>query len=212
MIRLCYRPTALFHFKRLDATNKGALTLPMPTPYAVRVALLAVADNPAASFVAVKAKTVAVRPPRIVVVNPCWVKILTPKRSDEKATWSNPDAPAEYKTTMSLREYAYIPGDGSSDFHIYLDSLDGIEELPPRVNYFGKRGSFVQFVGWDEADLPPEPEGGLTFELEDFDPKATWDKVSVYTTSRPPRASFEQRAEPELTVRGVRSTLYQFAP
>lgn len=210
MIRLHYRPTALFHFKRHDATNKAALTLPMPTPYAVRTAFLAVADDPAASFEAVRKKTVVVRPPRQVVVNPCWVKILTPRRSDEE--WDNPDAPAEYKTTMSLREYAHIPSDGSSDLHVYIDSLDGIEELPPRVNYFGKRGSFVQFVGQDEAEPSPEPTEGLPFDLDDYSGKATWDAVNVYTPKRPPREAFTQRALPTLTVRGVRHTLYQFEP
>ena len=210
MIRLRYRPTALFHFKRHDATNKAALTLPMPTPYAVRTAFLAVADDPAASFAAVKAKTVVVRPPRRIVVNPCWVKVLTPRRSDEE--WDNPAATAEYKTTMSLREYAHIPGDGSSDLHVYVDSLDGIEELPPRVNYFGKRGSFVQFVGYDEADPPAEPDEGLAFGLDDYGAKATWDSVNVYTPKRPARAPFVQRAQPSLTVRGVHHTLYQFEP
>lgn len=210
MIRLHYRPTALFHFKRLDATNKAALTLPMPTPYAVRTAFLAVADDPATSFEAVKEKTILVRPPRQVVVNPCWVKILTPRRSDEE--WDNPDAPAEYKTTMSLREYAHIPGDGSSDLHIFVDSLDSIEELPPRVNYFGKRGSFVQFVGQDEADPPPEPSEGMAFELDDYTDMATWDAVNVYTPMRPQRETCTQRAQPTLTVRGVRHTLYQFEP
>lgn len=60
MIRLIYRPTALFHFKRLDATNKGALTLPMPTPYAVRCAFLARSGDPEAYFDAVKEKEMIV--------------------------------------------------------------------------------------------------------------------------------------------------------
>ncbi|MBA2670634.1 MAG: hypothetical protein H0U67_09710 [Gemmatimonadetes bacterium] len=212
MIRLHYRPTALFHFKRLDATNKGALTLPMPTPYAVRAAFLAVSDDPAATFPAVKEKRIVVRPPASIVVNPCWVKILDLKRGEaaERRKWDNPEATAEYQRTMSLREYAFIPGDGSADLHIYFDSLDGIEDLPPRVNYFGKRGSFVQYTGHDEADPPLEPEEGLVFELEDFSENASWDRVNVYSGNRPPRERFTQRAQPALTVRGVKHTLYRF--
>ncbi len=212
MIRLHYRPTALFHFKRLDATNKGALTLPMPTPYAVRAAFLAVSDDPAATFAAVKEKRIIVRPPACIIVNPCWVKILDLKRGEavERRKWNNPEATAEYQRTMSLREYAFIPGDGSADLHIYLDSLDGIEDLPPRINYFGKRGSFVQYVGVDEADLPPEPEEGLVFELEDFTENATWDRVNVYSGNRPPRERFTQRAQPVLMIQGVKHTLYRF--
>lgn len=208
MIRLLYRPTALFHFKRLDATNKGALTLPMPTPYAVRSALLSVSDDPAAAFDAVRAKRIVLRPPPLLVINPCWVKILDLRRSDE--LWDNDEATAEYKTTMSLREYAFIPGDGSADLSIFIDSLEGIETLPPRINYFGKRGSFVQFVGQDEADPSPEPDEGLHFEMEDFGPKATWERVNVYSGATPPRERFTQRVLPTLTIRGVKHTLYRY--
>ena len=215
MIRLHYRSTALFHFKRLDATNKGALTLPMPTPYAVRAAFLAVSDDPEAAFEAVRAKQVIVEPPTWVVINPCWVKILDLKRTSkaERKRWDNPEATAEYQQTMSLREYAYMPSEGSADLRIYFDSLDGIEDLPPRINYFGKRGSFVQYVGQDEAEPHEGGAGenqGLRFELEDFGEKATWDRVNVYTKARPDRERFEQRHHPTLTVRGVRHTLYKF--
>jgi hypothetical protein len=213
MIRLTYRPTALFHFKRLDATNKGALTLPMPTPYAVRCAFLAVSDDPEAVFDAVKEKEVLVRPAGTVIVNPCWVKILDLKRTSSKARekWDNPDAPAEYQHTMSLREYAYLPGDGSADLYVYVDSLDGIEHLPPRVNYFGKRGSFVQFAGLDEGvDRPEFPDDGLAYELDDFSDSATWEKVNVYNATRHPRTRFTQHHRPTLSVQGVGHTLYRF--
>lgn len=214
MIKLSYRPTALFHFKRLDATNKGALTLPMPTPYAVRCAFLAQSGDPEGYFEAVKEKQLIVTPPGTIVINPCWVKILDRKRSSKAARkkWDNPKATSEYQQTMSLREYAYIPGDGSADFHIYLDSLDGMEELPPRVNYFGKRGSFVQYVGQEEAEPPDLPDDeGLVFELEDFSDTATWERVNVYNGKRHPRERFEQRVEPSFTVQGVQHTLYQFS-
>lgn len=212
MIRLHYRPTALFHFKRLDATNKGALTLPMPTPYAVRSALLAVSDDPSAAFEAVKEKRIQVAPPANLVINPCWVKILDLKRGEkaERVKWDNPAAPAEYQQTMSLREYAFIPADGSSDLFIYIDSLTGIEDLPPRINYFGKRGSFVQYMGQDEIEAPKEPAEGIIFELEDFAENATWERVNVYSGARPPRERFPQRSQPVLTVRGVKHTFYRF--
>lgn len=213
MIRLNYRPTALFHFKRLDATNKGALTLPMPTPYAVRCAFLAASDDPESVFDAVKEKELIVEPPGTIVINPCWVKILDRKRTYKREEkWDNPEAPSEYQKTMSLREYAYIPGDGRSDFGVYLNSLDGVEHLVPRVNYFGKRGSFVQYVGKDEEVEPPEfpEEEGLAFELEDFSDNATWEKVNVYNGKRHPRERFTRKVKPEITIQGVEHTLYKF--
>lgn len=213
MICLKYRPTALFHFKRLDATNKGALTLPMPTPYAVRCAFLASSEDPKSVFDAVKEKELIVEPPGTIVINPCWVKILDRKRTYKREEkWDNPEAPSEYQKTMSLREYAYIPGDGRADFEIYLDSLDGIEHLVPRVNYFGKRGSFVQYVGKDEGVDPPglPDEEGMAFELGDFSENATWERVNVYNGRRHPRERFTQRVEPELTIQAVEHTLYKF--
>lgn len=210
MIRLRYRPTSLFHFKRLDSTNKGALTLPMPTPYAVRTALLAVSDDPEAIFDIIKSKKIVVAPPAEVVYNPCWVKIMDLKRSEFRNQWNNPDATAEYQSTMSLREYAYIPGDGSADLFIYVDSLEGIEELPPRINYFGKRGSFVQLIEIEKNHAPYVPLEGMECFLQDFSEKATWENVNVYTSKKSVREKFSQLIEPKLVIRGVKHTYYKF--
>jgi len=200
MIQLRYRSTSLFHFKRIDATNKGALTLPMPTPYAVRSALLAVSDDPEAVFDNVKSKTIIVKPPAEIVHNPCWVKILDLKRSEFRAQWDKPEATAEYQSTMSLREYAYIPADGSSDLMIYIDSLEGIEDLPARINYFGKRGSFVQFIGKEDNVDPYIPLEGMECILQDFSKKATWENVNVYTSKKSVRERYSQVIEPSLVV------------
>ena len=208
MIKLRYRSTSLFHFKRLDATNKGALTLLMPTPYAFRSALLAVSDDPAEVFELVKAKQIIVAPPAQIVINPCWIKILDLKRSEFRKQWNNPEATAEYQSTMSMREYAYIPGDGTADFSVFIDSLDGIEDLPARINYFGKRGSFVQYIGQEEADPPVLPAEGMEYTLEDFSENATWEAVDIYSSKKPPRERFTQYVQPKLTIRGVRHTLY----
>jgi hypothetical protein len=98
---------------------------------------------------------------------PTFAKRMTGDASTTHCTWDNADAPAEYQRTMSMREYAYIPGDGSADLSIYVDSLDGIETLPMRVNHFGKRGSFVQFAGLeDDVARPETPDGGLAFEMD----------------------------------------------
>lgn len=210
MIQLRYRSTSLFHFKRIDSTNKGALTLPMPTPYAVRCALLAVSDDPEAIFNSVKSKKIIVTPPLEIVHNPCWVKILDLKRSEFRAQWDKPEATAEYQSTMSLREYAYIPADGSSDLMIYIDSLEGIEDLPARINYFGKRGSFVQFIGKEDNVDPHIPLEGMECILQDFSKKATWENVNVYTSKKSVRERYLQIIEPSLVVRGVKHTYYKF--
>jgi hypothetical protein len=111
---------------------------------------------------------------------------------------------------MSLREYTYIPGDGSADLYIYIDSLDGIEELPARVNYFGKRGSFVQYVDQDEMEKPDLDQSGLPFELEDFSERAKWETVNIYSGNKPPRKRFKQYAQPTMTIHGVKHTLYKY--
>lgn len=210
VICLKYRSTSLFHFKRLDATNKAAITLPMPTPYAFRTALLAVSDDPERTFKHVNEKKISIFPPKQVVINPTWARILDLKRSEFRAQWNNPEATAEYQTTMSLREYAYIPSDGTSDLCIYIDSLEGIEDLPARINYFGKRGSFVQYVGQELVALPSLPDGGFAFELEDYSAKATWEAVNVYKDKKEPRETFIQYAQPSMVVRGVEYVMYQF--
>ena len=137
-----YHPVTLFSLKLGEATSTGAKTLLVPTPFAIRTALLdvairtqGVAAGPTA-FKTIKDLRLAMRPPERVVVTNLFAKVLKPQRSDK------PDRKEAMQPTIAFREYVHL--EGSLELALAGDesALTIIEPLLAQVNYFGKRGSF----------------------------------------------------------------------
>jgi len=206
-----YRPVTLFSLRLGEATSTGAKTLLVPTPFAIRTALLdaairtqGVAAGPAA-FEAIKGLRLAMRPPSQVVVTNLFAKVLKPQRSDK------PGRKGAMQPTIAFREYAHL--EGSLELALTGDeaSLTTVRPLLAQVNYFGKRGSFFQLI------VPPEPveaasdepppgftllegayinEGqitgrgpqafplGLMQLMDDWGSGLTYDKVNVYDPAK----------------------------
>jgi hypothetical protein len=144
-----YEATTLFTLKAATATASGGRTLLVPTPFALKMALLDIAcrlegqDEAAAVWDGWLGKlSVALRPPEEVVVNNTFIKVLKPRRNPAEA--GSIDA-GYFQRTITYREYVHY----GSAFGIAL-------ELSPQVdterligwlcciNYLGKRGGFVQ--------------------------------------------------------------------
>ena len=141
-----YCPVTLFSLKLGEATSTGAKTLLVPTPFAIRTALLdaairtqGVAAGPAA-FEAIKGLRLALRPPERVVVTSLFAKVLKPQRSDK------PGRKGAMQRTIAFREYAHLKGSLELALTGDESAMTAIEPLLAQVNYFGKRGSFFQFV------------------------------------------------------------------
>jgi len=149
-----YQPVTLFSFRSGLATSSGAKTLFLPTPFAIRTALLDVAirtEGLAAGhriFDAIKRLSIAVRPPERVMVTNLFAKILKPTRKDE------PDEPMD--RSIAFREYAQLGGTLALAFGMAEAWVTELQALLVQVNYFGKRGCFFQLMGVPEEldDLP----------------------------------------------------------
>jgi hypothetical protein len=202
-----YQPVTLFSLRLGEATSTGAKTLLVPTPFAIRTALLdvairtqGIAAGPAA-FEVIKGLHLAMRPPERVVVTNLFAKVLKPQRSDK------PGREGATQTTIAFREYAHLAG----SLHLALAgdqaSLTVVEPLLAQVNYFGKRGSLFQLMAPPGAvttaddDAPPgftllegvylnegqfagpRPQTfplGLVQLMDDWGPGLTYNKVNVY--------------------------------
>src|SRR6266542_3258808 len=76
-----YRPTAPFSLRLTTATSSGGKTLLVPTPYAVKLALVdatirvGTVERGRALFDVLKGRVIRLRPPEHVVVNNTFVKI-----------------------------------------------------------------------------------------------------------------------------------------
>lgn len=150
---ISYSPTSFFSLRMTHATSKGGKTLLVPTPYAIKIAFIDAcfrmfnkneAINKAkAVFDIVKGMEIRMRPPAYCVVQNTFVKVKQEER----------DAPQGiYAPTIAYREFCYFKG----DLDIAIDTtvlsagqISELIELAMRVNYFGKRGSFMQFLRWE---------------------------------------------------------------
>ncbi len=154
-----YRPVSLFSLKHGEATSTGGKSLLIPTPFAVRTALvdaairvLGVEEGPVA-FEHIRALHLALRPPDRAAVSGLFAKILKPER--------DPARGRPVQSTITFREYVYFQGDLGLAFGGPEGALDFIEPLLPHVTYLGKRGSFFQLAHRPavvETDGTP-PEG-----------------------------------------------------
>ena len=199
------RPASLFSFRSGIATSSGAKTLFLPTPFAIRTALLDTAIRTKgvaagrAAFDWIKQLSIAVRPPERVVVTNLFAKILKPTRKEE--------AEEAMDRTIAFREYAQLEGIMALAFNVAEEYLHDLTMLLVQVNYFGKRGCFFQMIRAPQRveDLPmgfipmdgvyiqdnqikgPGPQAfvpGLIQMMDDWGESLTFDKVNIYTDEK----------------------------
>lgn len=156
-----YQATSLFSLKPATATASGGRTLLVPTPYAVKMALLDVAcrligqPQAAAEWDAwLGTSQVALRPAGQVVVNNTFIRVLREKRlSAKKGSEAREKEIAEARVngnypmnrTIAYREYAYLEGDFGIALSVESEAQAAlVRRWFAHINYLGKRGSFVQ--------------------------------------------------------------------
>lgn len=193
-----YQPTALFSLKPAWATSSGGKSLLIPTPYAVKMALLDAACRTAGVAVAKEAwpwlrdLTVALRPPKRVVVTNLFTRILKPRRTPAKPGTQHAGPLGK---TIGFREYVYFDEPLGIALGQTLTDLACLEGWLLQINYLGKRGGFVQLLDppTPAEMLPPEfivvdgdptrsfPANGIIQQLDDCDPSLTFEKANIYS-------------------------------
>src|SRR5436309_2493830 len=142
-------PVSLFSLRMTHATSKGGKTLFVPTPYAVKMALIDACFRSAESdaeqqarriFDFVKWSEVRVLPPEHCVVHNTFIKVLDYDREGDEGP---------FKSTIAYREFAFFRGEMHVAIGVNGLAPHGQQEISDlfwRVNTFGKRGSFWQCV------------------------------------------------------------------
>lgn len=160
-----YQPTNLFSLKESNSTNSGAKSLLIPSPYSIKMALINQAitidgkeileEKKSKEFTFIKDAKIEYRVLGSFCVNNCFVTIQSLRDGT-------------YRGKPSFREYIYL----SDNIEIIFDVNDEeakqyLQKYLHRINYFGKRGCFFQFVGY--RDNPSEPNV-KEFDVSDFTP------------------------------------------
>lgn len=143
-----FTPVSLFSLRMTHTTSSGGKTLFVPTPYAVKIALLDVGyriggrENALQVFEMIKGRDIKFKPPEHLIVNHTFVKI---KRRPKKVILDSP-----YVSTIAFREFCFFEGNLEIAIGVKglsKEELQFLSFLMAHINYFGKRGGFFQYKG-----------------------------------------------------------------
>ncbi len=167
-----YRPVGLFSLRQSQSTSSGGRTLLCPTPYAFKLAVTDAAFRAGglawgpAVFTDLCHRRVRFRPPARAVVTNTFVKIKREKKE--------PDPREPYISSIGFREFCFFEGDLEVAVEVAglpVTCYDRLVTVLRHVNYFGKRGSFFQYL---EHGMTPTLPSGFTAavpsELSQVDP------------------------------------------
>lgn len=213
-IVFAYRPTALFSLKMSRATSTVGKTLLIPTPYAVKMAFVDAAlrygltNEPEQLVRELATLQVRIGAPSHACVTGTIQRVRQQTRAEDR---KKDRRVPYYRTTIALREIvsysgllrvAFSRGKSSSKF------LDLLAHTAPAINYFGKRGSFMQYLGSEERtelDLSftarvEMAHGSSSTKhqlaiLDDFGPGATFDALNSFTPTQMKRGVHREFVE-----------------
>jgi hypothetical protein len=204
-----YAPVSLFSLRSAYATSKGGKTLLVPTPYAVKMALIDACfraypaqDAEAAArnvFNLIKAQPVRIKPPKECIVQNTFLRILQQARDAEDTEGSS----GPFTRTIAYREFVFFQGEMEIAIGTDESFASQLQLLLTHINYFGKRGSQWQFLGCSNHQgklpagfslIPDEIENypldivgryRITEYLDDFGPKLCaakdgFERISTY--------------------------------
>ncbi len=218
-----FAPTSLFSLKASMATSSVGKTLLVPTPYSIKMALVDAAfrsgwGGDIGGLVEDLAETrIAIGVPEHAAVTHTIVKIRQERRPDKGEP--KPSL-TPYLTAVAYREFVYLHGEWRWAFDLATmaeRTASAIVSLLPVVNYIGKRGSFVQYLGVSRvAQLDTSFTQPHLAILDDFGPEANLDVLNSYSAT-PIRRDKHRKFVKTLVPMGVVNTgpgftQYQAAP
>lgn len=194
-----YYTTSLFSLKPSWATSSGGKSLLLPTPFAIKMALLDAAcrsegvANAKRAWSTISPLQIALRGPARIVVSNTFTKILKPKRG-ESVEGSADFGPMQ--KSIGFREYVYH--DGKIAFGLKIadaDTASSISDWLLQISYLGKRGGFLQlssppdlvdslpsdFVIINQVHTSAIPINGVVQPMDDTGDKVSFEKVNIYS-------------------------------
>ena len=194
-----YEATTLFSLKPATATVSGGKTLLVPTPFAIKMALLDVVCRLEGQASGERiwdrwlaGLRVALRPAEAVVVNHTVIKLLKPRRHPARPGTQHA---GYFQQTISYREYAQLVGSLGIALEADQDAETGrLAQWLLRINYLGKRGSFFQLQAAPRAsealpagfivvsrDMDTMSLDALLTQLDDVGEGLTFARANIYS-------------------------------
>lgn len=190
-----YQPTTFFSLRPALSTSSGGQTLVVPTPFALKMALLDVAirgwglEQTVAWFPILRDLQVAIAPPDRLIINHTFIKIQRlkkniPKELDDRELFTPLNATIAFRAFVQFggnMQIAVTPGAGlateskSKKSQVVATTPPPLAALLAQLSYLGKRGGFFQLQTQptEVETLPEYPDGrfvrltnSLSFRLD----------------------------------------------
>ncbi|OCR00155.1 hypothetical protein BCD67_20995 [Oscillatoriales cyanobacterium USR001] len=228
-LTVSYQPVSLFSLKRSDATSMAARSNLVPTPYAIKMALLKVLleaeglthstnfdDWIKCEFAWIRDLQIFLQPPQRLVVNRNGYKLRYYDQTADKADKNKPTLAIQ--DGFVFREWVYLEG----NLQICCgptSQLNELEKLLSQINYFGKRGCFFQYLP-EATERTPNPQfqpslsQSFTVQpMDDLGANTTFNKINPFSTTKA-QLDKDRMIQPgflplELTASSARYDLYQ---
>jgi hypothetical protein len=205
-----YLPVSFFSLKPAGATSSGGKTLLIPTPFAIKMALLSAAIQSRGLkegerlFPFLRDSALYLEPPAEILVMKSFSKIrreLKDKANAEKALRARERKEYPLGPTIAYREYVSYTG----MFHLACLCSDDsplaslLPALLMQINYLGKRGGFLQitepphttseqpaghFIALTETAPQAFERDGTLQMLDDCGPQLTFARANIYDAAR----------------------------
>lgn len=195
-----YQPTALFSLKDSNSTNSAAKSLFLPSPYTIKMAILNQAitcggelkffEEPnSEKFEFIKECKIdyhLAEGSNFCVTN-SFVKILKPKRNGEG-----------FMQTVTFREYVFLSHPLEIIFEVNSENAKSfLKKYLYRINYFGKRGCFFQFLKYSDSPNPSNVVSlndnllieGIFQNYDDFTNETEFKNANTYSSNSAKRIS-----------------------
>ncbi len=187
-----YKPTTLFSLRDSNSTSSGAKSLFLPSPYSIKMAFISQAISLGGErfyedkhiFEIIRDTVISYHITGSFCVNNCFVKIQ--KQRDNEP----------FRSTVSFREYIYMDSILEVIFEVKnLDDSAFLQKYLHKINYFGKKGCFFQFLKY--SDHPNEPNvrefnvkqisSGILQEYDDFGKNVSFNNINSYSIDKTKR-------------------------
>lgn len=209
-LTVTYSPVSLFSLKRSDATSMAARTNLVPTPYAIKMALLKVMlENQAANhranfdawikqeFAWIRDLEIRIQPPNRVLVNRNGYKLrytgdsssYEPRFKDSQGRKMAAGDVIPLQDGFVFREWVHLEGDLLLCCGV-TDRIIELQVLFSQINYFGKRGGFFQYLpdaatATDEPPFSLDPLNGFVLQpMDDLGEKATFEAINPFSEKK----------------------------
>ncbi|AGK61249.1 CRISPR-associated protein Cas5, subtype I-A/APERN [Archaeoglobus sulfaticallidus PM70-1] len=193
-VKLSLHFPSFFSYRIPDYSSQYALSVPLPSPSAIKLAVVATAIRATGNvaegecvFYAVRDADIRIVPPEQIAINSVLIRRLKKKK--------NPTELETFERTFGVREYVFFPDD--------INLLVGCDDIDTAIKYFGilrylgSSDSMLYVKRVEQIEEPPESaikaitdkefveaiskESYVIYPVNDISKKAKFEQINPYS-------------------------------